>query len=204
MLSASVEDYAKAIYVARGRARRRVDERARERLGVSAPAVSAMVKKLDGARLRRARSRYRGVRLTDEGRRVALEVVRHHRLLETYLARRARGAARTESTPRRRRSSTCSRRARGADRGEARRADARPARRSDPPDGTVVERRRVERSRARTVSPRLDSDPCCSASSRTQISPGRLELVSEIRHRPLHGEARLSRHSPRHARRGRP
>ena len=29
--------------------------------------------------------RYRGVRLTDEGRRVALEVLRHHRLLETYL-----------------------------------------------------------------------------------------------------------------------
>ena len=29
--------------------------------------------------------RYRGARLTDEGRRVALEVIRHHRLLEVFL-----------------------------------------------------------------------------------------------------------------------
>jgi DtxR family Mn-dependent transcriptional regulator len=43
-----------------------------------------MVKKLDGLGYV-SHVRYRGVRLTDEGRKVALEVLRHHRLLETYL-----------------------------------------------------------------------------------------------------------------------
>jgi DtxR family Mn-dependent transcriptional regulator len=55
-----------------------------ERLGVSAPAVSAMVKKLAALGYVR-HAPYRGVRLTEEGRRMALEVLRHHRLLETYL-----------------------------------------------------------------------------------------------------------------------
>ena len=44
-----------------------------------------MVKKLDGEGLVR-HVPYKGVELTDEGERVALEVLRHHRLLETYLA----------------------------------------------------------------------------------------------------------------------
>jgi len=85
MLSASVEDYAKAIYVLEERNGVASTTALAERLGVSAPAVSAMVKKLasDGYL---THVRYRGVRLTEEGRRVALEVLRHHRLLETYLA----------------------------------------------------------------------------------------------------------------------
>jgi DtxR family Mn-dependent transcriptional regulator len=84
MLSASVEDYAKAIYALEARHGAASTNALAERLGVSPPAVSAMVKKLAGLGYVR-HARYRGVRLTDAGRRVALEVLRHHRLLETYL-----------------------------------------------------------------------------------------------------------------------
>jgi DtxR family transcriptional regulator, Mn-dependent transcriptional regulator len=82
----SVEDYAKAIYVLEERDGVASTSALAERLGVSAPAVSAMVKRLDGLGYV-SHVPYRGVRLTDEGRKVALEVLRHHRLLETYLAR---------------------------------------------------------------------------------------------------------------------
>src|SRR6266536_3044216 len=84
MLSASVEDYAKAIYALEDRYGVASTNALAERLGISAPAVSAMVKKLAGLGLV-SHVRYRGVRLTAEGRRLALEVLRHHRLLETYL-----------------------------------------------------------------------------------------------------------------------
>jgi DtxR family Mn-dependent transcriptional regulator len=55
------------------------------RLDVSNASASAMVKKLDALDLA-YHERYRGVTLTDAGERVALEVIRHHRLLELYLA----------------------------------------------------------------------------------------------------------------------
>jgi DtxR family Mn-dependent transcriptional regulator len=84
MLSASVEDYAKAIYVLETRHGVASTNALAERLEVSAPAVSAMVKKLASLGYV-THVRYRGVRLTSTGRRVALEVLRHHRLLETYL-----------------------------------------------------------------------------------------------------------------------
>jgi len=84
MLSASVEDYAKAIYEIESRHGVASTTALAERLDVSAPAVSAMVKKLASLGYV-SHVRYRGVRLTAEGRRVALEVLRHHRLLETYL-----------------------------------------------------------------------------------------------------------------------
>jgi len=84
MRSASVEDYAKAIYALEARHGAASTNALAERLGVSPPAVSAMVKKLAALGYVR-HARYRGVRLTNEGRRVALEVLRHHRLLETYL-----------------------------------------------------------------------------------------------------------------------
>lgn len=54
------------------------------RLGVSPASVTAMVKRLARGGLIRHQP-YRGVALTDRGRAVALEVVRHHRLLEAYL-----------------------------------------------------------------------------------------------------------------------
>jgi DtxR family Mn-dependent transcriptional regulator len=84
MLSASIEDYAKAVYVLEERHGVASTNALADRLGVSAPAVSAMVKKL-AALGYVSHVRYHGVRLTEEGRRLALEVLRHHRLLETYL-----------------------------------------------------------------------------------------------------------------------
>src|SRR3954468_18283538 len=54
-------------------------------MGVSAASASSMVKKLDGLGIVE-HVPYRGVVLTERGMRVALEVLRHHRLLERYLA----------------------------------------------------------------------------------------------------------------------
>lgn len=85
--SASMEDYAKAIY-----ALTREDPGTgastndlAERLGISTGSVSTMVKRLDAAGLAE-HIPYRGVRLTDEGTRLALRVIRRHRILELFLA----------------------------------------------------------------------------------------------------------------------
>ena len=84
--SEAIEDYAKAIYALAQQGDGTVATNAlAERLGVTPASVSAMVKKLDERGLVR-HVRYRGVALTPAGERVALEVMRHHRLLETYLA----------------------------------------------------------------------------------------------------------------------
>jgi DtxR family Mn-dependent transcriptional regulator len=56
-------------------------------MGVSAPSVTAMTKRLAGLGLVE-RAPYRGVSLTEQGRLGALEVLRHHRLLERYLVDR--------------------------------------------------------------------------------------------------------------------
>jgi DtxR family transcriptional regulator, Mn-dependent transcriptional regulator len=56
-----------------------------KRQGVSAASASAMVKKLAALGLT-VHEPYRGVALTPAGEKVALEVIRHHRLLELYLA----------------------------------------------------------------------------------------------------------------------
>ncbi len=55
-----------------------------ERLDVSAPSATNMLKRL-AARGLVTYERYKGACLTEKGRAVALEIVRHHRLLETYL-----------------------------------------------------------------------------------------------------------------------
>src|SRR3954464_4297033 len=82
----AIEDYAKAIYVLETRGREPVSTTAlAERLNVTPGSVSAMVKKLADIPLV-THTPYRGVRLTDEGRKTALEVIRHHRLLELFLA----------------------------------------------------------------------------------------------------------------------
>jgi DtxR family Mn-dependent transcriptional regulator len=84
--SHAIEDYAKAIYVLETRGDEPVSTNAlAERLGVTPGSVSAMIKKLDEAELV-SHTPYRGVRLTAAGRRTALEVIRHHRLLELFLA----------------------------------------------------------------------------------------------------------------------
>ncbi|MBA2429502.1 MAG: metal-dependent transcriptional regulator, partial [Thermoleophilaceae bacterium] len=84
--SHAVQDYAKAIYVLEERDDAAVTTNAlAERLGVTAGSASAMVKRLDELGLVH-HVPYRGVGLTDDGRRVALEVLRHHRLLERFLS----------------------------------------------------------------------------------------------------------------------
>src|SRR5665811_955633 len=80
--SAAVEDYCKAIFTLESRAEEPVATNA---LGLTPGSVSAMLKRLGELGLIEHHP-YRGVRLTDEGRRVALEVIRHHRLLELFLA----------------------------------------------------------------------------------------------------------------------
>jgi DtxR family Mn-dependent transcriptional regulator len=84
-VSAASQDYVKAVYVLESRSGESVGTTAlAERLAVSPASASAMVRKLADAGLVE-HTRYRGVRLTKRGRLVALEVVRHHRLLETFL-----------------------------------------------------------------------------------------------------------------------
>jgi DtxR family Mn-dependent transcriptional regulator len=83
--SSAVQDYAKAIYALELRGGDAVSTNAlAERLGVTAASASGMVKRLGELGLVEHRP-YRGVSLTEPGRRVALEVMRHHRLLELYL-----------------------------------------------------------------------------------------------------------------------
>jgi DtxR family Mn-dependent transcriptional regulator len=85
-LSAPIQDYAKAVYALETREGEAVSTNdLAERLGVTPGSVSAMVRKLAEVGLVE-HERYRGVRLTAEGRRVALEVLRHHRLIELFLA----------------------------------------------------------------------------------------------------------------------
>ncbi len=83
MLSPVMEDYLKAIYQL-GDDDVRTSELA-EHLDVSQPTVTNTLEKLAERGLVE-REKYEGTRLTEEGRTVAVEVVRHHRLLEAYLA----------------------------------------------------------------------------------------------------------------------
>lgn len=80
-----MQDYLKAIYkLQQGRDAVSTSEIA-ERLGVSAASATNMVKRL--ARLRLvAYTRYQGFVLTPAGEKIALEIIRHHRLIELYLA----------------------------------------------------------------------------------------------------------------------
>jgi DtxR family transcriptional regulator, Mn-dependent transcriptional regulator len=86
-LSAAIEDYAKAIYHLQTRADGAAVSTTAlaERLDVTAASASGMVRKLDELGLV-THVPYKGVQLTAKGVRVALEVLRHHRLLELYLA----------------------------------------------------------------------------------------------------------------------
>jgi DtxR family transcriptional regulator, Mn-dependent transcriptional regulator len=84
--SAAIEDYAKAIYQLQSRLDGPVSNNAlADRLRVTPASASGMVRKLDELGLA-SHVPYKGVELTAEGRRVALEVIRHHRLLESFLA----------------------------------------------------------------------------------------------------------------------
>ena len=82
----AVEDYTKAIFSLESRSEQPVPTNAlAERLAITPGSVSAMLRRLGELGLI-THVPYRGVRLTPAGRRIALEVIRHHRLLESYLA----------------------------------------------------------------------------------------------------------------------
>ena len=82
-VSAAIEDYLKAVYDL-GETDVKTQELA-DALSVSAASVSGMLKKLSELNLVHY-EKYRGTTLTPAGRKVALETLRHHRLIETYLA----------------------------------------------------------------------------------------------------------------------
>src|SRR6202022_3957849 len=78
------EDYLKALYQLPGDQPPVPTRGLAQRLGISSPSVSEMVTRLTAQGLVE-HDRYRGQQLTREGRKVALELVRHHRLLEMFL-----------------------------------------------------------------------------------------------------------------------
>src|SRR5689334_162152 len=84
--SEAIEDYAKAIYTLSQQRRGPVlNGEVAQRLGVAPATATAMLQKLSGLGLVDYMP-YRGVTLTPAGERVALEVIRHHRLIEAYLS----------------------------------------------------------------------------------------------------------------------
>ena len=85
-LSESIQDYLKAIYKLQEESGKVTVSGLARGLSVSPASASAMVKKLAALDLVAERKPYRGVALTGAGERVAIEVIRHHRLLELYLA----------------------------------------------------------------------------------------------------------------------
>ena len=81
----AMEDYLKAIYRLSEREPNVTAHQLATELSVSGASVTNMVKRLDELNLVEY-SRYKGVTLTESGRKIALEVIRHHRLLELYLS----------------------------------------------------------------------------------------------------------------------
>jgi len=84
--SEAIEDYAKAIYaLSQLRLGPVGNGEVADRLGVTPATATSMLKKLGEMGLVDYEP-YRGVNLTEAGEKVALEVIRHHRLIESYLA----------------------------------------------------------------------------------------------------------------------
>ena len=83
-ITAGVQDYLKAIYELQQYEAPVSNGRLAARFGFSAPAITEMVKKLEALQLVNYQAR-EGVTLTPLGQRIALEMIRHHRLLELYL-----------------------------------------------------------------------------------------------------------------------
>ncbi len=84
-LSAAAEDYLKTIYKLQSSGEAVTTQALASRLKIAAPSATAMVKKLAAMKLV-SHEKYRGVMLTAAGEKIALETIRHHRLIETYLA----------------------------------------------------------------------------------------------------------------------
>jgi DtxR family Mn-dependent transcriptional regulator len=85
MRTEAVEDYLKAIYLLETGQGSVTTVALAERLEVAAPSATGMLKKLAELKLVKHEP-YHGVMLTAAGRKIALEVIRHHRLLGLYLS----------------------------------------------------------------------------------------------------------------------
>lgn len=83
-ISQSVEDYLKVIYLLQSEGDGATTTNIAEALSVSSASVTNMLKRLANLKLITHKS-YQGATLTEAGRKIALEVLRHHRLLELYL-----------------------------------------------------------------------------------------------------------------------
>ena len=84
-LSISIQDYLKEIYKLQGSGQRATTTAIARAMGVAPSSATSMLKKLAALGLAE-HSPYHGARLSEKGTRIALEVIRHHRLLEQYLA----------------------------------------------------------------------------------------------------------------------
>ena len=84
-LTDAMQDYLREIYKLRLEGGRATTSAIAERMGVRPPSVTAMLKRLAALGLVE-HTPYHGVELTPAGERIALEVIRHHRLLEQYLS----------------------------------------------------------------------------------------------------------------------
>ena len=84
-LSAAIQDYLKEIYKLQSEGTRPTTTAIARRMAVAPSSVTSMLKKLAALGLAE-HSPYHGVVLSEAGTKIALEVIRHHRLLEQYLA----------------------------------------------------------------------------------------------------------------------
>lgn len=84
MLSESIQDYLKTVYELRQERERATTNALAARLNIAAASVTGMLKKLAEMKLV-AYEPYQGAVLTPAGEKIALEVIRHHRLIELYL-----------------------------------------------------------------------------------------------------------------------
>ena len=85
MHTESVQNYLKTIYELQHEQGRVATTLLADRLGVAPASVTGMIKKLAGMHLV-THEPYQGVTLTEAGEKIALEVIRHHRLIELFLA----------------------------------------------------------------------------------------------------------------------
>jgi DtxR family Mn-dependent transcriptional regulator len=84
-LSASIQDYVKEIYKLQASGKRATTTAIAKAMGVAPSSATSMLKKLAVLGLAE-HAPYRGVELSEDGTKIALEVIRHHRLLEQYFA----------------------------------------------------------------------------------------------------------------------
>jgi DtxR family transcriptional regulator, Mn-dependent transcriptional regulator len=81
----AIQDYLKEIYKIQASGERATTTAIAKRMGVAPSSATSMLKKLAALGLAE-HAPYRGVELSEAGAKIALEVIRHHRLLEQYLA----------------------------------------------------------------------------------------------------------------------